>query len=185
MRSLILILIFLNFGCGKEPISITGQTGSDGAQGIQGLAGVQGLQGASGLSISSIMSIPRYGADPYTGAGGPNLCPGYPTTDTCSFEGGQRVTYSDGSIYLSGSFRMVRADTYSTVNEVSYSKIFPASATSGDIILTSKLYQVANNPRILFLHWERTPELVQLIVDSNQSQTVNSGDSVLQALTLF
>ncbi len=190
MRTLILIVVLLATACGKEPISIKGETGaagSDGPQGLQGNSGVNGIDGTNGLSISSTMSIPRYGPDPYSGIGvpGSNLCPGYPTTDVCTFEGGQVVTYSNGSVYLSGTFRMVRTDTYSFYNEVSYSHIFPASANSGDIILTSKLYQVANNPRMLFLHWERSPQIVQLVVDTNQSQTVNAGDTVLQTLTLF
>jgi hypothetical protein len=185
MRKILILALLLLTGCGQEMTSLKGDTGAQGAAGTAGSQGLQGASGVSGLTVSTSKAIQRSGPDIYTGASGTSLCPGYPTTDTCSFEGGQLITYSDGTVFLSGSFRMIRQDTYSFYNESSYSKVFAPGVSSGDIVLTTRLYQVPNNPRILFIHWERSPELVQLIVDSNQSQTVNSGDSVLQSLTLL
>jgi hypothetical protein len=142
--------------------------------------------GTAGLTIVSNQSINRFGPDVYLGTG-TNLCPTYGTTDTCSFEGGQLVKYSDGSVYLSGRYRMIRDDAPNT--NTSYQEGFnaqlikPTSNTS-DIVMTSKHYVSVNNPRVLFLHWERGTDLIQLVIDTNQNQQVDVSDTVLKTLTL-
>lgn len=140
----------------------------------------------SGLTIVSNQRINRVGPDVYTGVGS-NLCAAYLTTDRCSFEGGQLVKYSDGSTYVSGTFRTYHDDTANTDSYYAdnfSAFLFKPSDASGTIILSARYYVAVGNPRILFLHWDRTTDVIRLVIDSNQNQQVDATDTVLRTLSL-
>jgi hypothetical protein len=168
MRALIvLLLLFIIVNCGVEPeLEIKGDTGP---------TGPAGADGANGLSITSNKII---------GSNATDFCTQF-ADESCVFPGGQRVVYSDGTVFLLGAWRFlytVAGD--SDVDQNTVSMIFPSSASTIYITL-SALVARGTGYKKAFLVYDKTLDTAKIYSDDNDNGVPDlATDTVLVTLTL-
>ena len=102
----------------------------------------------------------------------------------CAFRGGQRIKYSDGSVLVLGGFVFSYSVTGDTdINEHSITALFPPT-TSTSFQLLSGFVARGSGYRGLYLTWNRDPEELKLVYDSNNNLTADASDTVIATLSL-
>ena len=112
-----------------------------------------------------------------------NLCTQY-TGEGCYFGGGQIVKFSDDSVLILGIWLFgynVSGDTDTDQNSIT--AFFP-STVSASYMRVSTFVARGAGYKNLYLVYQRSPELLPLVHDTNGSATVDAGDTTLATLSI-
>lgn len=159
--TLLFILLFAATGCN-----------SNGSGGDNTKAPIKDL----GISIVSNKSINSYG---------PSICTQY-TEQQCFFNGGQIMKFSDGSIFITGSFETTYlssdGEDIDTDQNMASLWIPFTSNTEGYISLSSNVARGTAGLQKLFLAYNE--EELTLVYDVDTDGVVESADEVVTTLSL-
>lgn len=133
----------------------------------------QAITTLNNLSIESNKLLSEYTTDMCTEIAGQG----------CYFTGGQRVKYSDGTVYISGVWQTIYVSGGDTdMDQNTVSVIIPPNMTTGDVALSDFVARGTGFKRV-FLHYSRSTDSVSLVFDTNGSNVVDSGDEAIAVLT--
>jgi Collagen triple helix repeat (20 copies) len=157
------------------PAGPAGPPGAVGQTGPMGQPGAMGLQGIPGAGITSNKQL--------VGPMG-NLCPFY-AERSVQYTGGQRVLFSDGSVFLSASTLGIKVSSSgdTDTNESSLQVFFSSSMETSWQILTEICARGTGTFRRLFLAWTRQPEMLGIYFDTNGNSTCCTGDELVGPVT--
>jgi hypothetical protein len=107
-----------------------------------------------------------------------DICTAF-SEETCFFRGGQIVTFSDGSVMLTGAFDFFSydgsSDSNSDISSVTF--LVPKTVDYAYLLLNPTVARTGTSGyRSLYLVWSREDEAAILVFDANDNQTVDSGD---------
>lgn len=144
---------------------------------LQGPAGPQGPAGKDGVTIVSNQLIQPVNTD---------LCTEF-ASEICRFPGGQLVTFSDGTVFLTAAFQFLYLspgeDMDTDSDQTALSAVVPGDVDSV-WLLASELVARGDGYKRLFLVYQRSPKELALVYDEDESGDPTVGDSVLGTLTL-
>jgi hypothetical protein len=129
---------------------------------------------ATGITVSSNKSISAYAVD---------MCTQY-TGEFCSFIGGQKVTYSDGSILLTGQWSFGYDNGGDTdTNENTVSIWVPSSSSSMCQVLSAYVARGSGYKKI-YLCYQRSNDELSIYHDSDGNGTPSASlDTKITTLT--
>lgn len=133
------------------------------------------LRGEAGVSIQSNQLIQ---GDLIT-----DLCTQY--TDGCWFRGGQLVKFTDGSVLFTGAleYLWVSAAGDTDSNTLAVTGIIPPSINVAWEFLSDMVARGAGYAR-LWMVYQRSPETLALVHDTNKNLVCEGTDEVVKTLTL-
>jgi hypothetical protein len=148
---------------------------------IAGKDGAAGAPGADGLSITSNQILSPYNT---------NICTMYSSLESCYFNGGQIVKYSDGTVLITGSYSYdLFVSSASNGGYAEYDRLansitmlVPPTVTAGFQRLDWWVSRGTVAFKRLFLVYDRTTDGVSIIFDTNGSGTVNTGDETVHTV---
>lgn len=151
-----------------------GDLGAKGDAGSTGSTGATGAAGAAGVGISSNQKIGAIAGD---------FCNvGSPDSNDCFFDGGQRVTFGDGTILLTAEWRATE-DTKGP-DRSSIAMIIPPTTSSAYKVLSQFASSTSSGTKKVFVSYARSPETIKLVHDTTSADILTSDDTTLATLTL-
>ena len=165
----ILAIALMIAACGAEvPTDSSGGSGGGGNSGTG--------SSTSDITVSSNQILSTYTT---------NMCTQF-STEACIFEGGQRVTFSDGSVMILGMWEYLLYNSATgawDTNENSVTALIPPTTNTAYVKLSSYVARGTGYKR-MFLVYQRSPESLKLVYDTDGSLTLNAGDTTIATLSL-
>lgn len=126
------------------------------------------------LSVTSNKIISTYATD---------ICTQY-ANEACYFNGGQVVKYSDGSTIIMGSFLFVYGVAGDIDTDTNTASLIIPSTSTGAYIRLNQFVARGGGYKNLYLVYEKSPETVGLMVDTDGDGVLEATDETVTTLTL-
>lgn len=143
---------------------------------------IKGKDSPSGTTILSNQLLNSYNT---------NICTMYSSIESCYFNGGQIVKYSDGTVFITSAYSYELYVTaaanggYAESDRLanSISMIVPPNTQAAFQRLDWDVSHAGVTFKQLYLVYERATDEVKIIFDTNGSNSVNQGDTTVHTVT--